>query len=262
MAMFDSYEQGTPCWIEYGSADQGASKEFYARVFGWDYVDTPIPDDDGNQIATYSLARLDGDTVAGLGPILAPAESASWVVYLAVDDVDATVEKARAAGAPVHVEPMDVAGQCRMAWIEDTGGAHVGLWQDKGLAGAQRANEPNTFIWNELTVDDLAGTARFYADLLGMEVQSADTGPDNPAYTMLAVGGRTVAGTMPIQADMRPHWNVYFSVEDVDATVALALELGAKEFAPSFDVPGAGRLGYLCDPQGAHLNLMQTPTTD
>lgn len=259
MPTFDTYEQGTPCWFEYSSADHEASKEFYGRLFGWDYTDTPMTGDDGRQLGTYSVAMLEGDIVAGLGPTMPPAEGASWGVYLAVDDVDASVGRARRSGAPVHVEPMDIPGRGRMAWIDDPGGASVGLWQDKGFAGAERAHEPNTFIWTELTVADLAGTARFYADLLGMQVETVDTGADNPPYTLFKVGGRTVAGTMPLVGDMQPHWNVYFNVDDVDATVVRARELGAKEFAPSFDVPGTGRMGYLCDPQGAHLNLMQTP---
>ncbi len=64
---------------------------------------------------------------------------------------------------------------------------------------------------------------------------------------------------MPLQPGMQPHWNVYFNVDDVDATVARAKELGATEFAPAFDVPGVGRLGYLTDPQGATFNLFQNP---
>jgi predicted enzyme related to lactoylglutathione lyase len=62
-----------------------------------------------------------------------------------------------------------------------------------------------------------------------------------------------------LHGDMQPHWNVYFNVEDVDATVAKAEQLGASVVAPAFDVPGTGRFGYLRDPQGATFNLMQNP---
>lgn len=259
MATFESYQQGTPSWIEYSSTDQEASKQFYGQLFGWDYDDNPMADDQGNDMGTYSIATVQGDGVAGLGPVMAPDQPASWGVYLAADDVDAVVEKARQAGAQVHVEPMDVPDQGRMAWVQDPGGASVGLWQETGFAGAARANEPGTNIWNELTVAEPAQTAQFYADVLGVEVQQQDMGPELPPYTLLAVDGRTVAGTMPLQPGMQPHWNVYFNVEDVDATVEKAKQLGATEFAPAFDVPGVGRLGYLVDPQGASFNLMQNP---
>lgn len=259
MAKFDSYEQGTPSWIEYSSADQTASKEFYAALFGWQYDDQPMTDDQGASMGDYSIAQVEGDPVAGLGPVMAPEAPASWGVYLAVDDVDSAVDRARQAGGQVDVEPMDIPDQGRMAWVRDPGGAAVGLWQQRGFAGSVRANEPGSNIWNELTVEDPAGTVGFYADVLGVQPESTDMGPDNPPYTTLTVGGRAVAGTMPLQPGMQPHWSVYFNVDDVDATVAKAKELGASEFAPAFDVPGIGRLGYLVDPQGASFNLLQNP---
>jgi len=53
-----------------------------------------------------------------------------------------------------------------------------------------------------------------------------------------------------------PHWNVYFNVEDVDASVAKAEELGAKSAVPAMDVPGVGRMAMVGDPQGAMFWLM------
>jgi predicted enzyme related to lactoylglutathione lyase len=260
MATFESYQQGTPSWIEYSSADQPASKEFYSQLFGWDYDDQPMTDDQGVSLGTYSLALVQGDKVAGLGPVMVPGQPASWGVYLAADDVDATVEKARLAGGQVQVEPMDVPDQGRMAWIQDPAGASIGLWQDKGFAGSVRASEPGTNAWNELTVADPVATAQFYADVLGLQPEQVEMGPDNPPYLTFNVDGRAVAGSMRLDGDMQPHWNVYFNVDDVDATVARAEQLGASVVAPAFDVPGQGRFGYLRDPQGATFNVMQNPS--
>ena len=53
-----------------------------------------------------------------------------------------------------------------------------------------------------------------------------ETGDD---YTCLMVDGRPVAGAYPPQMDgIPPHWDVYFNVEDCDATVARAVELGGR----------------------------------
>ena len=53
-----------------------------------------------------------------------------------------------------------------------------------------------------------------------------ETGDD---YTCLMVEGRPVGGAFPPQMDgIPPHWDVYFNVEDSDATVARAVELGAQ----------------------------------
>ena len=83
-------------------------------------------------------------------------------------------------------------------------------------------------------------------------------GPDNPPYTMFAVNGKAVAGTMTLDGDMQPHWNVYFKVDDVDATVAKAEQLGRAAWSrPPSTFPGRVDCGYLRDPQGATFNLMQ-----
>ena len=86
---------------------------------------------------------------------------------------------------------------------------------------------------------------------------------DQTYTTLTNVKGRQIGGAMnPPMEEVPPHWNVYFNVEDVDATVAKALELGGQVVAPAFDVPGVGRMAVLADPQGAMFNLMAGDTTD
>jgi len=257
MAKFESYQQGTPSWIEHMGPDQQASKQFYGALFGWHYDDQPI-DDQGN---VYSLAQIDGDSVAGLGEQLPEQQGqrAHWSVYLATDDVDSAAQRAAEAGGQVVAGPFDVMDAGRMAFVQDPGGAVVGLWQAGRTIGAQRANEPGTNIWNELAVSDIEKTAPFYHEVLGIDVRQQDMGPEAGTYITFDVDGRAVAGAMPLSPGMTPHWNVYFNVDDVDATVAKALELGAEEAAPAFDAPGIGRFGFLRDPVGAPFNLMQNP---
>jgi uncharacterized protein len=260
MAKFDKYEQGTPSWIEHSSSDQKASKEFYGQLFGWEFEDNPMTGDDGAEMGTYSIAMIDGDSIAGLGPVMSDGALPSWGVYLASDDVDAAVKQAQEAGGQVLAGPMDVPAQGRMAWVSDPAGAAVGLWQEQGFAGSQRANEHGTNIWNELVTPDFDNAAQFYAATLGMGIEQQDMPDGSGAYSMLTVGGKTVAGSMtPQAAGVPPHWNVYFNVDDVDASVAKAKELGAVEIAPAFDVEGIGRMAVLADPQGAAFNLMQNP---
>lgn len=258
MSRFDSYQQGTPSWIEHSSQDQQASKDFYGQLFDWQFDDNPMTDDQGNEVGTYSMATMGEDRIAGLGPVMSPDQQASWGVYLATDDVDAAAQKVEQAGGQVTVPPMDVMEHGRMAWVQDPAGANVGLWQAKQFAGSQRANEPGTLIWNELSVPDFEQVAPFYESVLGLGRSSAPMGEDaEGAYNMFTVEGREVAGHFPPPADgSPPHWNVYFNVADTDAAVAKAQQLGATEVAPPMDLPGTGRLAFLQDPQGAMFNLM------
>jgi predicted enzyme related to lactoylglutathione lyase len=48
-----------------------------------------------------------------------------------------------------------------------------------------------------------------------------------------------------------------FEVEDVDATVARALELGASAVLEGMDVPEVGRVAVLRDPQGAMFGIIK-----
>lgn len=260
MAKFDKYDQGTPSWIEHSSVDPQASKEFYGQLFGWTFEDSPMTGDDGTDLGTYSMAKLDEDRIAGLGPIMGEGQPSSWGVYLAADDVDDAVAKAQQAGGRVLAEPTDIPGSGRMAWVADPTGAAVGLWQDQGFAGSQRANEHGTNIWNELVTADLAQAAPFYEQTVGLRAQTDEMPDGAGSYSGFYVGDKMIGGFMAPQAEgIPPHWNVYFNVDDADAITAKAQQLGATTVADPFDVPGVGRLAVLQDPQGAMFNLMQNP---
>jgi predicted enzyme related to lactoylglutathione lyase len=49
-----------------------------------------------------------------------------WVSILAVDDVDARLKKATAAGAKVMKPPFDIPDVGRVAYLEEPGGAMIG----------------------------------------------------------------------------------------------------------------------------------------
>jgi len=256
MPKFESYSQGTPCYIELITPDQQAAKAFYGPLFGWRLDEVQVSD----QGDYYVTAGLDDDPVAGIAgqmPELA-GHPAFWGVYLTVDDVDAAVARVAEAGGKVEAEPFDVMDLGRMAAIQDPTGARVNLWQAGTTPGTVRVNEPGTPIWNELVSPDLPTATRFYEQVLGVRWQTeAMEGGD---YLTLLAGDRVVGGAMPPMAEgMPPHWNVYFNVTSVDDTVAAAERLGGRVVAPAFDVAGVGRMAVLADPQGAIFNLMQNP---
>ena len=62
----------------------------------------------------------------------------------------------------------------------------------------------------------------------------------------------------PEMGQMPPHWLVYFAVEDCDAKVQKATELGARVMKPAEDIPGVGRFAILTDPQGATFAIIKT----
>ncbi|MGB0099170.1 MAG: VOC family protein [Nocardioides sp.] len=256
MAKFETYAQGTPSYVELVTPDQEAAKRFYGPMFGWQLEDVPMGDD-----GYYVAVAKEGDTVAGIsGPMPGMGDHpAFWGVYLTVDDVDAATAKVAGAGGRVDAEPFDVMDMGRMSAIADPTGARVNLWQPRSSIGTERANEPGTPIWNEVITPDVAAATAFYSEVLGVGWEEMPM-EDGPAYQCLVADGRQVGGAMPPPMEgVPPHWNVYFNVESVDASITQATDLGGSVLAPAFDVAGVGRMAVLADPQGAMFSLMQSP---
>lgn len=125
---------------------------------------------------------------------------------------------------------------------------------------AAPAAPPPTWAWHEVMTNDVAGAKAFYTSLLGWSAQDVQmpTGP----YTLFMKGAEQVGGCMAVpqangQPVCPPHWLSYVRVDDVDATVTRARELGARVDVAGMDIPGVGRFAVLGDPTGATFALFQ-----
>lgn len=111
-------------WNERLTGDVERAKRFYKDTIGWTFESMKM--DDG---ATYWIAKIDDQPVGGIFPTGRPGFEdvpECWMSYLAVDDVDARVKKAVAAGAKLMRPIFDVAGVGRIAILTEPGGAGVG----------------------------------------------------------------------------------------------------------------------------------------
>jgi predicted enzyme related to lactoylglutathione lyase len=119
-----SNSHGTFHWNELMSRDVAAAKKFYADTIGWTYDGMPTPDG-----KTYWVAKMGDQPVAGIFDISGPEFKDvpdDWMPYLAVDDVDARVKKAVAAGARVMKPAFEVPGVGRIVILMEPSGAAVG----------------------------------------------------------------------------------------------------------------------------------------
>jgi hypothetical protein len=110
-------------WNELVTRDVEKAKKFYGDVIGWTFDGMPMPD------GTYWVAKMGDQPVGGLFPIAGPQWEGvpeHWMSYLAVDDVDARVKKATAAGAKLMRPAFDIPGVGRIAILTEPGGAGVG----------------------------------------------------------------------------------------------------------------------------------------
>lgn len=252
MPEFTTFPPGTPVWVDLGTTDVPAAARFYSDLFGWDAEDL------GEQAGHYTMMRLRGRYVAAVSPLMDPAQPVAWSTYIATEDADETARRVREAGGTVVSGPFDVFDAGRMAVFVDPTGATVLAWQAGQHTGVQLANETSTLLWNELCTPDVESAKRFYQAAFGIDSEPAP-GMD---YTMLkagdrVVGGMTAIGAGGVPADVPPHWNVYFAVDDVDATVARAQQLGGSTIVPPTDIPNVGRFAVVADPQGGSFSVMR-----
>ena len=266
MAEFTGYDEGTPCWVDLMAPDLDQAKEFYADLFGWSYQDADHQSSDyqagGYQTAGYQTATLRGLAVAGLG-MQSPEQRrgrAGWTTYLWSDDVDAAAERVGAAGGLVRVAPGEVPGAGRTALAADPTDAVFGIWQGAGHRGAQLANEPGAFTWNENLNDDPAAARAFYQAAFGFKYEKF--GDWETDYDLFKVDGAVRGGIGAKPASMpggAPNaWHTYFSVADTDETVAMAVKGGGSVLREPFDTP-VGRIAAVADPGGAPFCVISLP---
>lgn len=109
--------------IEFPADDVERAKSFYASVFGWEFREM-----DGFE-GYYLYSAGPGDLGGGIGIRGRNAPDAVRN-YIAVDDVDAAVEKSRAAGGSVTVPKTDI-GVGWYAAVKDPEGNEIGLYRSK-----------------------------------------------------------------------------------------------------------------------------------
>jgi len=258
MTRMTEHPHGHWCWMELSTTDADGAKAFYGELLGWDFFDTPAGPD-----MTYTFLRLDGDDVGALYAQPAAQREAGvpphWLIYAAVDDVDAAVARIGELGG-VAEGPYDVGEAGRCAMVTDPQGARFALWWAGEHCGAARLGEPGAWVWSELLTRDPEAAEAFYGGLFGWGCQASPSAPPG-TYSEWKDGDESVGGLMELPAEwggaVPPHWMLYLQVEDPDATAARAAELGGRVEVPPTDVPGVGRFTLLADPQGARFTAMR-----
>jgi uncharacterized protein len=182
----------------------------------------------------------------------------AWMIYMATDDADAAVDRAREAGGNVISEPMDVLDYGRMAIVADPGGAVFGIWQAGRNVGSGVVNEPGAPAWNELNTRDSQEAKKFYGAVFGWDFDDLDMGGER--YTTFRVGDRGVGGILDltergVPEEVPAHWQVYFGVEDTDAAIEEVKRRGGSVMMGPVDIP-AGRFAILKDPHGASFAVI------
>ena len=132
-ADFQPMKHGDFCWTEIGTTDAEKCMVFYSNVFGWSFKKGDAAGgmaynefSTGGEYPVGGLYQMDPQWFGGTTP------PPHFMIYVAVDDVDAATAKAEELGATVKRPPMDIPGVGRMSMIQDPTGAHIATFKPKG----------------------------------------------------------------------------------------------------------------------------------
>lgn len=250
-------KHGNFSWVDLVTDDTEGSVRFYQGLFGWSHSVDLMPQ------GQYHMFHRDEKVLAGMVEMPPAPEGQRfppvWMSYVLVDDVDAAAARCTELGGTVLMPSRDITDAGRMCMIQDPTGGSLGLWQARGFTGADLFNEPGALVWNELVTRDVDTARAFYTDLLGWGWDPMPL-PDGSTYHVCKVGDRPNGGVMAMTHDWPegapPHWAVYLQVDDVDASHARALELGATQHVAPQDI-AVGRFSVVGDPAGAVFTLFQ-----
>ncbi len=118
---------GSMVWLDLTVADAEAVRDFYRSVVGWEAE----PLDMGGYSDFVMKAPATGEAVAGVCHArgVNAGLPAAWLVYLVVEDLDASLARCRELGGSVRLGPKGMGAQGRYAVVEDPAGAFAALFE-------------------------------------------------------------------------------------------------------------------------------------
>jgi uncharacterized protein len=259
-------QHGDFIWYELLTSDAGAAGDFYGKVIGWTSTASGQP---GRDYRFFSSG--DGsDTKDGVGGYMAitpeMAEHGArpaWVGYIAVDDVDTSLESITRHGGSVLMPAMDLDGVGRMAMVADPQGAPFyvmrGASDETSYSFAAMEPKVGHCAWNELSTTDPEAAKAFYGGQFGWTKDGdMDMGPMGKYEFLKASGDRFALGAvMPKMPEMPVSaWSFYFRVPDIDAAVETVKASGGTLLMEPVEIPGGEYSLNALDPQGAAFGLV------
>lgn len=110
-------------WTELWTHDVEASSSFYTEVVGWERNDREHPDGE------YPLFHTGGEPRAGLVQIESSEIETGWAPYIAVEDLEDTMARARGLGGTVILEPTPEIYDGLVAILRDPTGVGFLIYQ-------------------------------------------------------------------------------------------------------------------------------------
>ena len=257
-------KHGEFIWYELLTSDADAAQEFYGNVLNWSFADSGQPEMD---YRTFSAS--DG----GIGGVMSLTTEMAvngakpcWLGYINVDDVDASVQAIKKAGGAIHIEPREIPGIGRFAFVNDPQGVMFYVMKPTPPAATPDAtskafayDEPmlGHCAWNELHTTDQDGAVAFYTEQFGWQQKDAmDMGPMGK-YKFFHHGEKMLGAVMTKPEEVPvSFWTYYFRIADIDEAAAKITAGGGTLLMEPQEIPGGEFMLNAVDPQGAHFAVV------
>lgn len=262
-ARTETRDRGNFIWYELMTTDADGAKAFYDAVVGWN-IESRSNFPNGYRM----VGRSDGKSAGGVLPLTDEMRQhgarPTWLGYLYVDDVDASVASIEQAGGQTFMAPFDIPNVGRVAMVGDPQGAPFYIMKPTPPANEPNAksdafstDQPQHVRWNELSTTDPDAAIDFYRDQFGWGQEGDMDMGEMGKYRFIQQGGTTIGAVMrkPPQLPVSS-WTYYIGVDDIDRA-AEAIKAGSGQILNGpMEIPGGEFALNAIDPQGAPFGLV------
>jgi len=110
----------------------------------------------------------------------------------------------------------------------------------------------------EIGATDADKLGTFYQELFDWQVT-----PAGPEYFLVAgADGGIGGGILQLSGEVPPYLAFYVQVEDLEAALHHAVELGAGQVVPPMTLPGIGRFAMIADLEGHTVGLLEAASPE
>ena len=250
-------------WYELMTPDPEGSKAFYDAVVGWT-IGAATPEFNGYRM----IGRSDGKFAGGVMPLTEEMQQhgarPTWLGYIHVTDVDASVGEIERAGGKALMQPFDIPNVGRIALVADPQGAPFYVMKPippaddpNGQSDVFSPNDAQHVRWNELSTSDPDAGLDFYKRQFGWKQEGDMDMGEMGKYRFIQANGVTIGAVMrkPPQLPVSM-WTYYIGVADIDRAVQAVKNGGGQVLNGPMEIPGGEFALNGMDPQGATFGLV------
>ena len=255
--------RGDFIWYELLTTDIAGAKAFYDAVVGWNIQErSDFPND------YRMIGRSDGKFAGGAMQLTDEMKQhgarPTWLGYILVADVDASVAAIHQDGGQVHLPAFDIPGVGRVAMVTDPQGAPFYIMKPMPPEGDPNAKsdvfsptEAQRVRWNELSSTDQDAAIDFYKRHFGWTQEGAMPMGEMGDYRFIQANGANIGAIMrkPPQLPVSM-WSYYIGVDDIDRASQAVTDGGGQILNGPHEIPGGEYSLNGMDPQGAAFGLV------